>query len=175
MSEASFHFVKNFDHVHVDFSFERPRTFDNSGLFEYLAKFKRERWMKGPSGLVSIEAWYHKTEDFIITPDTHESTAYRTLSNHTRDRREDVRYRSQSNKSPRSAGDGTGRLCCSRGSDGLLHSFWSTRESAGSHESGYGSSWLSHGSTTQKYFNWNFTPHVKISQNYWAVQWLEHI
>lgn len=43
-------------------------------------------------------------------------------------------YRSQPDKSAGSAGDWTGRAGRSGGSDGLLHSFWSSRQCAGPHK-----------------------------------------
>lgn len=33
------------------------RTLDKLGFWEYLARFSLDKFMKGPSGLVNIEAW----------------------------------------------------------------------------------------------------------------------
>ncbi len=58
-------------------------------------------------------------------------------------------YRSQPDKSAGSAGDWTGRAGRAGGSDGLLHSFWSSRLCTGSHKPCDGTPRLSHRSRTQ--------------------------
>lgn len=41
-------------------------TLDKFGFWEYLAKFSLDKFMNGPSGLVSIEAWKDSGENLMI-------------------------------------------------------------------------------------------------------------